>query len=215
MQATVSAADIAAYPEFAAAMDAGGNGHDWRSYQVETSTGHILTVFRITGDNAAIPASSRGPLLLQHGLFSNACSWFERSDNLSAAYPVQLFELGFDVWVAAGRGTKESLGHTTLDYVADGALYWDWTFAEAGKVDVPEVAQFIVDERTDDLCAKVTVVSHSTAITEVIAAGLNDPKLGSTIDRVVALAPCMFLNLRDFELPIGDRPSAQALFGLL
>ena len=104
-----------------------------------------MTVFRITGNNAEIPASSRGPLLLQHGIFSDVQSWFNRSDDGAAAFPVQLFELGFDVWVAAARGSRESLGHITLDYLTDSAAFWDWTFADVGQVDVPELAAFIIN----------------------------------------------------------------------
>ena len=59
------------------------------------------------------------------------------------------------------------------------------------------------------------MVTHSTASSEMIVAGLSDSTLGSRIDRVVSLAPCMFLDLLNFELPIGDRPSAEALFGIL
>ena len=95
-----------------------------------------------------------------------------------------------------------------MDHKTDDAQFWDWTFEDVGREDVPRLAEFIIDERKDDTCAKVTVVTHSTGVSEVITAALSDTTFSSRVDRVVALAPCTFLNLNNFELPIGDRPSA-------
>ena len=89
-EAVVSDADKLAYPEFAAAMETAGNNFDWRSHQTTTSDGYILTAWRITVDNASIPDAARGPVLLEHGFYSDGLSWMERDDVTSAAYPVKL-----------------------------------------------------------------------------------------------------------------------------
>ena len=89
-EAVISEEDKLAYPEFAAAMEIAGNNLDWKSYKATSSDGYILTLWRITVDNASIPNALRGPVFLEHGFYSDGLSWMERDDLTSAAYPVKL-----------------------------------------------------------------------------------------------------------------------------
>jgi hypothetical protein len=89
-EAVVSDADKLAYPEFALAMETACDNLDWKSYQVTTTDGFILTVWRITMDNMSIPDAARGPVLLEHGFYSDGLSWMERDDVTSVAYPCKL-----------------------------------------------------------------------------------------------------------------------------
>lgn len=196
VNAAVSADDLAAYPEFAAAMTTAGDDLDWRSYQVTTASGYVLTLWRITGSNDVPRLAPKGPVVLEHGIFSDGLSWMNRTDEETAAFPVKLYELGYDVWICNDRGTGPSRGHTTLDYVADPQLYWDFTFEDIGKQDVTAITDFIIQERKGDTCSKLSFVSHSTGITQTAVAALNDPMVGTKTDRVVALAPCFFFNLQ-------------------
>lgn len=68
--------------------------------------GYLLTLYRITGNNDAVPACTRGPILLDHGSYDEGLSWMQRSVTDNIAYPVQLFEMGFDVWINNTRGTE-------------------------------------------------------------------------------------------------------------
>ena len=54
---------------------------------------------------------SLGPVLFLHGSLSNASSFA----NAGAGAPFQLFDEGFDVWLANMRGTKESRCTTDTD----------------------------------------------------------------------------------------------------
>jgi len=80
---------------------------------------------------------------------------------------------------------------------------------------LPAITQFILQERAGDECAKISILSHGTGITQATKASLSDPLLPDRVDRVVSLAPCFFIDMIAYELPIGDRPSAEAFFGLL
>ena len=211
----VSQEDLLAFPEFAEKMTMAGKGLDWEAHELTTPDGYILTLWRITGDNSVMRPSTRGPVLLEHGIYSDGLAWMERSDAASPCFPVMLFEMGFDVWIANTRGTPFSQGHTLLDPVIDATLYWNYSFSEIGKVDVPAITDYIIKERFDDACAKITVVCHSTGATEIMQSAVSDPMFNSKVERIVTLAPCYFINMNNFELPLQDRPSAEAFFGLL
>lgn len=113
----------------------------------------------------------------------------ERTDADAACLPVQLFEKGFDVWINNARGVEASRGHLTLDPLVDWDTYWNFTFQDVGEEDIPVLTDFIIKQRADDACSRVTVLTHSTGITEVMAAAAVDPLMTTKVDRVVALAP--------------------------
>ena len=104
IKAAVSSEDLAEYPEFANLMATSGGGLDWKSYKVTGADGYITTLWNITGDNRNPPESPRGPILLQHGWWSDGTGWMARSDATSNAFPTKLHELGFDVWISNNRG---------------------------------------------------------------------------------------------------------------
>ena len=67
VNAASSPEDAEAYPDFAWAMENRGGDYFWRSHKVQTTDGHILTMFEITGDseNKKIKKQGKkGPLLL-------------------------------------------------------------------------------------------------------------------------------------------------------
>lgn len=68
------------YADFEAAMQAAGS-FQWEAVPVTSSDGYNLMLFHITADSAevAIPLT-KGPIMLQAGLFSNTLDWLQRSD---------------------------------------------------------------------------------------------------------------------------------------
>lgn len=93
----------------------------------------------------------------------SANSWFsaendplynQSSDNSEfppQALPIRLFEEGYDVWLANNRGVEHSLTHSKLDYQKNGKAYWNFSFAEIGKFDIPAMVSEIkrITERED------------------------------------------------------------------
>jgi len=87
--------------------------YDWKSYPLTTATGYEIIMFRITPKVEVLP--SRGPLLMTHGMFSEASDFFTRTDDTALAWPIQLAEMGFDVWIGCTRGRSLTEGHATLN----------------------------------------------------------------------------------------------------
>lgn len=81
--------------------------------------------------------------------------------------PVQLFEEGFDVWIANRRGTIFSQGSTGNVLENDPETYFDFDLEDIALVDYPEIISYILAERrTEGLpCKKMSLYSdgHSAA----------------------------------------------------
>ena len=140
--------DALKYPEFAEAMLL--YGYTWEAYEIITEDSYKLTTFRIKDKigHHIKPDESLQPVVLMHGLSCDAVSWVqpywgERAEN--HPLPLQLFDRGFDVYMAANRGTKYCQGHETLQI--DDPAYWDWSWAEMGLYDDVANVKFI-KERT-------------------------------------------------------------------
>ena len=70
------------------------------------------------------------------GIGMSADSWF-----LSPIYgepmPIALYEAGYDVWLGNNRGTHNSMEHKKYTPEHDPEQFWNWSFAEMGRYDVP------------------------------------------------------------------------------
>ena len=141
--ANVSQADCEALPLYASLISEVGVGnYAWEKIDLTTEDGYQLTMVHITGDEngAGSPSSpDKSPLLLVHGLNTDGLIWFERNDPFKTALPMQLFDAGYDVYIANLRGTEGSRGHDTLDpddlddLVNGAAAYWDFDASDSGK----------------------------------------------------------------------------------
>ena len=49
--------------------------------------------------------------------------------------PLQLADLGYDVWMGNNRGTEYSQGHKSIP--ATDNKYWNWSWSEMGLHDTP------------------------------------------------------------------------------
>jgi len=58
--------------------------------------------------------------------------------------PLQLADLGYDIWMGSNRGTEYSQGHKTL--TIDDRAYWEFTFSEMGLYDDPANITFIKEQ---------------------------------------------------------------------
>lgn len=53
-----------------------------------------------------------------------------------------LSDLGYDVWMGNARGNRYSKNHTSLN--SDYVEFWDFTFHEMGKYDLPANIDYIL-----------------------------------------------------------------------
>jgi len=163
--------DAAHFPKIAELMDSIGGGYAWRSYEVITNDGYRLNVFRIIGSHRAktrakLYPQNKGPLLLVHGFSSDAETWFDRSDESALAVGSQLFEEGYDVWMANMRGSMYSRAHVSLDPDNDDAEFWDFGLSEPAERDLPAIIKKI--HAVSTTCKKVTIVAHSLGTNHTI-----------------------------------------------
>lgn len=111
-----SAADLAAYPEFATAMQTNGSNYGWKSYPVITQSGYKILLFRLTENELGAPLTdTKGPAVFLHGMFSDPADFVSRTDSASPSMPVQLAQQGYDVWIACTRGRTGTSEHASLD----------------------------------------------------------------------------------------------------
>ncbi len=109
------------------------------TYTVTTSDDHILTLFRIQGKNTQI-TSGKPVVYLQHCLCGSADDYIINGEDQSIG--LILANLGYDVWLGNNRGNKYSLGATKK--MRD-KKFWDFSFQEMGKYDVPATIKHIVE----------------------------------------------------------------------
>ena len=127
-------------------------GYEWESVPVVTKDNYELTLFNIFGKDTKLIVDKQ-PVLIVHGLYTDAAWWIEmqRQTDVRPDYReygditpwmLQLADKGYDVWMANSRGTEYSQGHTDFDS-ATSDRYWDFTWADIGKYDVPAMIEEI------------------------------------------------------------------------
>ena len=77
---------------------------------------YYLTMFRLAGPIGHYPVHRTAiqSVLLAPGLGMSADSWFPSPEH-GEPMPIQLYEAGYDVWLASPRGTSHSNGHYKYD----------------------------------------------------------------------------------------------------
>lgn len=97
---------------------------------------------------------------------------------------------GYDAWFGNSRGNYYSMKHESLDPVKDENKFWDFSFPEIAKYDIPAVISYIKDVTGS---SKVSYVGFSMGTTQMFY-GLAKPELqkfySESLNLFVALAPC-------------------------
>ncbi|XP_047159370.1 triacylglycerol lipase 2-like [Vigna umbellata] len=113
-------------------------GYTCEEHKVTTQDGYILSLQRMPAGRSGKKAD-QPPVLLQHGIFSDASTWLVNSPDESLGFI--LADNGFDVWLANVRGTKYSNGHKSLD--TNDQAYWDWSWDELADYDLSAFVQYV------------------------------------------------------------------------
>lgn len=152
-----------------------------------TEDGYILNVYRIlaspTSDREDA-ASTKPAVFLMHGVTDSADCWIMHYPKLAPAF--RLLRAGYDVWLGNQRGTKYSLGHTTLDYKKDKA-YWEFSFTEMGLYDAPAQVDYV---RAHTGQAKISYIGHSQGTSQMFyGLSANQTFWEERLNLFAALAP--------------------------
>ena len=83
-------------------------------------------------------------IMIQHGLLANSESFILNGEE-SAAF--KYAKAGYDIWLGNNRGTTYSRKHKILDVDLknDQATFFDYSFYELGKYDVPAQVNFVIN----------------------------------------------------------------------
>lgn len=129
----------------------------FESHPVVTQDGYKLTVFRVRD-----PSTKAGApvVFLQHGITDSADCWIMNYADKSIAFT--LAKAGYDVWLGNQRGTKNSLGHTTLSVTSK--EYWSFSWTEMGDFDAPAQIEYALQASGQ---SKVTYIGHSQGTTQM------------------------------------------------
>eukprot|EP01135_Chromosphaera_perkinsii_P010183 Nk52_evm49s2039 gene=Nk52_evmTU49s2039 len=194
-----------------------------RGYKVETHTcrtkdGYVLTLHRIPSaanprvlerkrsfvrhasefeetdpesSNNSYQQQKRPVVLLMHGLLQSSAAWVLNHDH--ECLPFLLADAGCDVFIGNFRGTSYSSSeHTHLH--EDDPAYWDWSYTELGKYDVPAMVDYILGETGAE---KLVYVGHSQATAANFVALSSIPSLNQKIGLFIAFAPAAFVSTGD------------------
>ncbi|CAL8136502.1 unnamed protein product [Orchesella dallaii] len=164
------------------------NGYLIDSYNVTTSDGYILTLFRISGGNKSPARKGKPAVLLLHG-WGNSCeAWIALPNNKNIVY--MLADGGWDVWLGNFRGSSFSLLHKTLNANKD-LKYWDFTFHEMGLFDFPPMLDQV---RTISGLDKIFVIGHSQGVSSFMVAASELPGINEKIHAAFLLAPVVYIG---------------------
>eukprot|EP00727_Mastigamoeba_balamuthi_P005978 m51a1_g20 hypothetical protein (388) ;mRNA; f:90523-91961 len=160
-----------------------GQGYPVEYHETKTQDGYHVSAYRMPREGAT-------PVLFVHGLLCSALGWVANLHNSSL--PFLFYDAGYDVWVANTRGTSNATGHDSLDL--DSAKYWDWSFVERGRYDIPA----LVDLATGVAHSQsLVLVAHSEGTTESFIALSMVPELRTKVSFFMALAPVV--SVRDTQ----------------
>lgn len=111
------------------------HGYKIKSHPVHTEDGFILTVFQIMKPHLSKEDEVNAPVvLMQHGLGDDANTWLRNGKKSPALI---LAHAGYNVFLGNNRGNRYSRKHLNLDPRKDAKQYFDYSFYEHGKYDVP------------------------------------------------------------------------------
>ena len=112
-------------------------GYPFETHNVTTDDGYILTLFRIKHGKEAKKADK--VVFLQHCLLCSAHGFLAAGPEKALAY--RMADAGYDVWMGNSRGSYFSRAHISKS--PEQAAYWDFTWAEMGRYDVPANINYV------------------------------------------------------------------------
>ncbi|XP_021801131.1 triacylglycerol lipase 2-like isoform X1 [Prunus avium] len=161
------------------------HGYACEEHTVTTQDGYILSMQRIPVRKSGEASGNRIPVLLQHGLLMDGITWLLLPPDQSLAF--LLADNGYEVWLGNTRGTKYSLGHTSLS--PDDPAYWEWSWDELVAYDLPATFQYVHDQTGQ----KIHYVGHSLGTLVALGAFCKDQQL-TRLRSAVLLSPIAYVG---------------------
>lgn len=96
---------------------------------------------------------------MQHGLNCSCTDWILNDKNSLAFI---LVDHGYDIWMNNTRGNRYSRHHQFLDPDLDKKQFWDYSFEDMGKYDLPALFNYVLMKTG---VKTVTYIGHSQGTT--------------------------------------------------
>ncbi|XP_037524667.2 lipase member K-like [Rhipicephalus sanguineus] len=180
-------------------------GYNVEVHKVTTADGYILEVDRILPSSDSNATARRTPMLLVHGLLTNAASWTANLPSRSPGF--LLADAGFDVWLVNSRGVPQSNYHVNL--TTNDPKFWEWrrlviftfkceiSFEQVGTFDMPVVIDYILNETGFSQVGLLTTSQGTTA--SLVLLSLR-PEYNDKVNIFVGYAPVA--NITHFTSPM-------------
>ncbi|GFN80904.1 lipase [Plakobranchus ocellatus] len=170
-----------------------GNNYPVEVYTVKTADGFLLDLHRIPhgrkhlNDIKNVHQKPKNVVYLQHALLSSACDWVMNYANDSLGFI--LADQGYDVWMGNTRGNTYSRRHASLS--PDDPKFWDWSFDEMAKYDMPAFIDFILTKTGQP---SLSLIGHSQGTMMNFALFSERPDMEKKVKIFIALAPVAFVE---------------------
>ncbi|XP_053614874.1 lipase 3-like [Plodia interpunctella] len=154
-------------------------GYGAEQHQVKTSDGYLLNIYHIPG---------KGPVVLvMHGILCSSDVFVCTGPDVGLAY--LLADLGYDVWLGNVRGNPYGRKHITLS--PDCAEFWQFTWDEMGRYDLPATIDYILKETKQE---KLAYIAHSQGTTIFFVMASELPEYNDKISVMIALSAVSYLS---------------------
>uniref|UniRef100_T1KPI2 Lipase n=1 Tax=Tetranychus urticae TaxID=32264 RepID=T1KPI2_TETUR len=179
-------------------------GFKYERHFVTTEDGYILELYRIINPYAqAARGRNLKPILVLHGGFTSCSSfmingpgghikeWINGNPphDTSKSLAFALANREFDVWLGNDRGTRYS-NHTRLDPYKDHE-FWNFTFIEMGKYDVPAMVDYIIEETGFE---KIVYIGYSQSTIAMLTLLAKQPQFACKLDLNINVSPEAFIG---------------------
>lgn len=158
-----------------------GRGYPVQPHAVTTADGYILTVFRIPQPNAPV-------VLLLPGFTCTCVQLLIQSAD--TPLPFQLYQQGFEVWLANFRGTTYGNQHVSLSPA--NSSFWDYSFDQMAAFDLPAIIDTVLS--VSSRSAITSLIGHSEGGTVGLAALSTYQSVFSRVDSFIALGPAIYMQ---------------------
>ena len=120
-------------------------GYKFKAFNVYTSDGWFLTVFRITGSEDSIETiRHNNPILFQHGSGGDAATFLNWA-KFDKPWLFSLYDAGYDIWMGNNRGTQYSRAKAGVGTESTQKELWDFTVEDMGRYDLPAEIDLVLN----------------------------------------------------------------------